>query len=354
LLASSRKEITAVQRTVANLAVILLLSLSVSAQEQPANQVDKVQRAQAILQQVRAALGGEANLKAIQSLAASGDYRSTIGQRQTSGEIKFELLLPDKYLKTLIVSTQMGALKTLEAVNGDDAWVDRKMINSPSAGGFGGEGGGFGGGMGGGGGMGDVSGTGGGGGTGRGGGMSGGGRSGGRGGGMSGPSIGGGMGRMSEPTPEMEALMQARARGEYARLSAAWLLTAPASIPLEFSYEQEILGKDGKADAVRITGADNLLMWLIVDQASHRPLMLTYREARQQRRPTTDAQEAEREPQMVEIQLYLSDYKQVNNVWLPHLIVKASNGQKIEEWKLKYKLNPGLKAKLFEKPQKKS
>ena len=42
------------------------------------------------------------------------------------------------------------------------------------------------------------------------------------------------------------------------------------------------------------------------------------------------------------------------NVWLPHLIVKASNGQKIEEWKLKYKLNPGLKAKQFEKPHKKN
>lgn len=339
------------QRTVAIFALILLLSFAALAQEPPANQADKVQKAQAVLQQVRAALGGEANLKAIQSLAASGEYRSTMGQRQVAGEIKFEMLLPDKYLKTLTVSNQMGALKTLEAVNGADAWTDRKMISSPAAGGFGGEVGG----MGGGGGMGDASGAGGGlgggGGMGRGGGMGGGG---GRGGGMGGPPMGGGMGRMAEPTPEQEAMMQARARTEYARLSAAWLLTAPASIPLEFSYEQEIAGKDSKADALRIAGADNLLMWLVVDQTSHRPLMLSYRESRPQRRPTTDAQEAEREPQMVEIQLYLSDYKQVNNVWLPHLIVKASNGQKLEEWKLKYKLNPGLKAKLFEKPQKKS
>ncbi|MBI1761717.1 MAG: hypothetical protein HYR56_09810, partial [Acidobacteria bacterium] len=58
------------------------------------------------------------------------------------------------------------------------------------------------------------------------------------------------------------------------------------------------------------------------------------------------------EPQLVDIQLYLSDYKQVNNVWLPHQIVKASNGQVMEEWKLKYKVNPNLKPKQFEKPKK--
>ncbi len=343
------------QKVFASFVLTLLLPLCALAQEQPADQASKLQKAQEILQQARAALGGEANLKAIQSLSVSGDYLATRGQQQIKGEIKFDLLLPDKYLKTLTVSNQMGALKTFEAVNGTDAWTDRKMISSPSTGGFGGEGGGggFGGGAGGGGGLGDASSTGGGGGRGGGGG---GGRGGGRGGGAGGGDFprGGGMGRMAELTPEQEALMQARARAEYTRLNAAWLLAAPGGMPLEFSYEQEIAGKDSKADALRVTGADNLLMWLIVDQASHRPLMVTYREPRQQRRPTTDAQEAEREPQMLEIQLYLSDYKQVNNVWLPHQIVKASNGQKIEEWKLKYKLNPGLKAKQFEKPQKKS
>jgi hypothetical protein len=328
-----------VQKVTATFALILLLPLCALAQEQPADQAAKIQKAQEVLQQARAAVGGEASLKAIQSLSVSGEYQALQGQRPIKGEIKFDLLLPDKYLKTLTISpNQMMTVKTQETVNGTDAWVDRKMISSPTGGGgFGGEGGGGGfGGGGAGGGVGGVGDASGGGIGGRGGGGigGGGGRGGGRGGGgAAGGDFprGGGMGRMPELTPEQEAQMQARARAEYARLSAAWFLAAPSGMPLEFSYEQEIAGQDSKADALRITGANDLLMWLIVDQASHRPLMVTYREPRQQRRPTTDAQEAERTPQVQEIQLYLSDYKQVNNVWLPHLIVKASNGQKIEE-----------------------
>lgn len=146
--------------------------------------------------------------------------------------------------------------------------------------------------------------------------------------------------------------MQVRARTEYMRLSTAWLMAAPSGLPLEFAYDRELTTNQGKADAVRVTGPNDFIMWLIFDQTTHRPAMLTYREAQRGRRPSNDAEEAAREPQLVDIQLYLSDYKQVNNVWLPHQIVKASNGQVMEEWKLKYKVNPNLKPKQFEKPKK--
>ena len=145
--------------------------------------------------------------------------------------------------------------------------------------------------------------------------------------------------------------MQTRARLDYARLTTAWLLAAPNGVPLEFSYDRELDTQEGKADVVRVTSANDFTMWLIFDRASHRPALVAYREARQ-RRPSNDAEEAAREPQCVEVQRYLREYKQVNAVWLPHQIVKANNGQMVEEWKLKYKLNPNLKAKQFEKPKK--
>jgi hypothetical protein len=146
--------------------------------------------------------------------------------------------------------------------------------------------------------------------------------------------------------------MQERTRAEYARLFVAWFLTSPSTLPLEFTYDRELEAKEGKADAVRVTGPNDLVMWVIFNQATHRPALVTYREARM-RRPSNDAEEAAREPQFIDVQLYLNEYKQVNNIWLPHHLVKISNGQMLEEWKLKYKLNPNLKAKQFEKPEKK-
>ncbi len=56
-------------------------------------------RAQKVLKQARAALGGEAKLKAIQSLSAAGKYRRIIQDRDISGEVEVEMLLPDKYIK---------------------------------------------------------------------------------------------------------------------------------------------------------------------------------------------------------------------------------------------------------------
>ena len=324
-------------KLIASFILIALLPLFSLAQESTAaSNKAAVQHAQEVLAQARVALGGEAGFKAIQSFAASGDFKSAAQQRPVTGSIKLEFLLPDKFLKT----TTLMQFKQLDAINGADAWSDRQVISAPTVGEMGGGGASEGGGMGG-------------------GGMGGGGGRGGRGGmgggmgGMGGGMPGGNRGRMTGLDPQMQAQMQARTRAEYARLFVAWFLASPASLPLEFSYDKELDAKEGKADAVRVTGPNDFVMWVIFNQATHRPALITYREARL-RRPSNDAEEAARDPQFVEVQLYLNDYKQVNDVWLPHQLVKASNGQVLEEWKLKYKLNPSLKTKQFEKPERKS
>src|SRR5437867_12468344 len=67
--------------------------------QQPADPAAAQARAQEILKQAREALGGEANLRAIQSLAANGNFKATIMGRSAQGDFKIELLMPDKFIR---------------------------------------------------------------------------------------------------------------------------------------------------------------------------------------------------------------------------------------------------------------
>lgn len=116
----------------------------------------RVAHAEAVLKQAREALGGEANLKAVQSLSLSGVVKSAMMGRPTEGSLKADLLLPDKFLRS--VTTSMGPMEIMrtEGVNSEEAWMDMKSSSSGGGGGggFGGDGGFDGGGIGGGGGFG--------------------------------------------------------------------------------------------------------------------------------------------------------------------------------------------------------
>ncbi|MEO6727165.1 MAG: hypothetical protein ABIP14_17895, partial [Blastocatellia bacterium] len=211
------------------LVVLPLWQTSLLAQ-QPANSAAAQARAQEILKQAREALGGEANLKAIQSLAANGNFKATFMGRPAQGDFKIELLAPDKFLRTTTAS--MGPMQIIrtETVNGDLAWTETKS-EMGGGGGFGGgsgDGGGFGGGA-----------------------ASGGGRGGGGGGGRGGsrggdPGAPGGGRMMGADSPEM----QRQARADAARFMIAVLLAPPDVSAFKFSYDREVEGKDGKVDAL--------------------------------------------------------------------------------------------------------
>ena len=50
------------------------------------------------------------------------------------------------------------------------------------------------------------------------------------------------------------------------------------------------------------------------------------------------------------LRMYLQDYRTVNGVKLPHLLVRGTGDQVTEEWEIKsYKVNPNLKADTFKK-----
>src|SRR5215212_5265568 len=57
-------------------------------------------RSEQLLAQARAALGGEKNLSKVQGLTASGTFERDMGDRQLTGDITLDLLLPDKMLRT--------------------------------------------------------------------------------------------------------------------------------------------------------------------------------------------------------------------------------------------------------------
>ncbi len=330
------------------LCLLLSLTATVLAQNTPETNAANVTKAQDILKQAREAIGGEANLKAIQSLVIEGKFKSAMMGRPTEGNLKIELLLPDKYLRTASMNMGMGEMTMLQCVNGEVVWTDRKMPDMSAMGGGGmGGGGGFGGGGGEGGG-GGFGGGGGGGGFGGGGGM-GGGRGGGRGGGMGMPSGGGGRGGAMGGFggPAMEKMV----RTEYTQMMLSWFLAPPPNLQVEYLFERDIAAKDGKADIVRVMGPDNFVMWLLISQTSHRPVGFVYRTMapRPPQQGVTDAREAQ-EPKLMEVQVFFEDYKAIGNVQWPHHITKISNNQLLEDLKIsKIKLNEKLKDKKFEK-----
>jgi hypothetical protein len=138
---------------------------------------------------------------------------------------------------------------------------------------------------------------------------------------------------------------------------------------LTFTHVAEAEAPNGVADVIDVTGPDNFRARLFVDQAEHRPLMLSYmmRQPRmrqmtpppqfkndEERRAYFEEQrkkfEAEPPPPLVEANVFYSDYKKVDGVMLPHKITRQVEGKVQEEWTIeKYKLNVPLKAEQFQK-----
>jgi hypothetical protein len=170
------------------------------------------------------------------------------------------------------------------------------------------------------------------------------------------------------PTPGSDAEAQAlrNSRAEMARLTVALLLAAPPSMPLEFTYGGEAEAADGQADIVNVKGPNNFVAQLFLDKATHRPLMLSYKGVAQQIRVQTqrgpapaggdahgggrgdDAAGLPGMPPLVEINMFLDDYKAVDGVMLPHHVTRSVDGQANEEWTLtSIKVNPAFKADTF-------
>ena len=290
----------------------LLLGRAPVSAKQPAREPayeDAVAKAQAILAQARAALGGEAKWKTLQSLTISGKARRVMGDRELAGEIQFDILMPDKIMKSEIMSPMQGIeITNTEVLNGAEIWTDQNS-----------------------------------------------------GGGHGGMVVmrRGGPGGMD--TPEARERVNQLLRAEITRVLVGTLLYAPPASALTFTYAGEAEAPDGKADMLEVKGANNFTARLFLDQKSHRPLLLTYQGRKPRMVMMTGGgppNEAELEKQMkeaqaqppVEFQMRFSDYRDEGGLTFPHRIVKSVADEVNEEWELtKFKLNPALKPEKFEK-----
>jgi hypothetical protein len=343
---------------------------------------EAAERARQLLAKIQIALGGEIKLQNLRSLSLSGKYHRRGRAGQTIGEIKIDILAPDKFLRIEESNPQPALFVTImQAVNGHQIWFDRKTNRaagddgsseiareqpgrtSPIAG--------------------ETT-------------------------GMRGTTTGRTTVRTNPPgtnttertvlgmplpapqgrdlnseidkigrdrkasaqipvrgnrppgieNPDVRSTLEKQIRKEFACLVFALTLTSPSSFPLESSYAGEIETEKGKVEAIEISGPEEFAARLFIDQASHRPVMISYRELISQKSGyVVSADENNRDPENknetgdeIAIQLYLADYRNVNGIVLPFQITKAVNGVPVDEWKIeKYKVNPDLKPKKFEK-----
>jgi hypothetical protein len=264
----------------------------------------------ALLDQARAALGGEKKLAKVRGLSATGTLAREMGDRQVTGELTIDVQLPDKMVRTDSMSPMGDATIVLTTgVNGDTLIRNSKTLNA-------------------------------------------------------GPGL---MVRMpGPPAAGSEAETQAlrAARADLARFAVAFLLTPAASMPLEFSDGGEAESPDGKADVVNVKGPGSFAARLFFDKSSHRPLMLSYqgvapRMVVQTMRggPAPDPAAAERHtneaaaappPPAVDIQMFLDDYRAVDGVMFPHHVSRSVDGKTTEEWTFKtIRVNPAFKPDAF-------
>jgi len=294
------------------LVVILVIAAAMTELFPCVSAQDAAAKAQQLIAQARAALGGDK----LKSLSVIVNYRRTFGQMEMSGEVSYDLLLPDKMMKTETMSPAPSLeITRVETLNGDDVWEDQQQRGG--------------------------------------------------GGGMMifrrGP---GGPGADPERARDM---MRQGVRSDFARLAIGWLLTTRSSFPVEYRFAGEAESPDGKADVLEVKGPGGFAARLFLDQKTHYPLMLTYkgrkprimtqtmapgahrnREEMEKRMKETDAEDA-KQPD-VEFRIYLSDYREVNGVSFPHKLTRSIEDEVNEELGIKtVKINPQFKPEKFVK-----
>ena len=273
---------------------------------------DAPARAQRVLAAAREALGGEAALAGVHSLSLEGQLRRRApgdeGETETSGDVRVDALLPDRYLRVDTVSPMPGmpGIPLATGLDGDEVWSGALPVAS-------------------------------------------------------------GMNVVIRTAPPGDAGAQARQKDRILREAALFLVALAARAPgVEYTWAGEAEAPEGRADVLHVTGRGGLDARLFVDQKTHRPLMLTFLDSpprmmvRRQMGPggghggpggAAVPEALLTPPPPVEATLFLSDWKRVGGVLLPHTLNKTLEGKPYEEIVVsRYTVNdPKLTADKFRK-----
>jgi hypothetical protein len=278
----------------------------------------KQAQAQELLTQARNALGGDAKLKAVLSLSCSGKFRRILGPNapEMDGDFEMEFLLPDKYKRTDNMSMLGGAAQVTMGTGFNGDQLLEEQSNSGGGGGV-------------------VM-----------------------------------MRRGGGDDEKSKAARLLSVKSDATRTLLLFLLTAPELEQIQFSYAGEAESPDGKADVIEAKGANNFAARLFLDKKTHQPLMLSYRavvpkmivntiQAHGHADAESRSKELEKQAQEEiakaqknesDIQVFLTDYRKVDGISLPHKLTRQVNGEVNEEMEVaKFKVNPPLKAERFKK-----
>ena len=341
---------------------MLLAAFVVVAAIGPQNLDAQPEKAAEILKQMRAALGGD-RLNAMKTLSVEGVFRRDMGGRQQEGTLILTFELPNRYHRSEEIEFPGGmSMERISVLADNKAWDDMQQR----------------GGVGGGGGRMEIR-------------------------------LADGRGGPGGPGGDLNPqLVEENRRKRVASEMQRWMLAFFGAANLQPSWTAVAEAPDGKADVLEIKDERGQTVRLFVDQATHMPLMLQYSDIRprvmindggrggrggragrggggggregaaggsregaaagaregaaaggqQAGRGDRDAvmEEARRRlasmptPQPTTFSMYLSDFKKVDGVMLPHRIAQSTEGATIEEWEIKkLKVNPPVKAELFEK-----
>jgi hypothetical protein len=302
--------LSAIARAVAASGLMLSLSGPSSAAETSA--AEAARRAQRVLAAARQALGGEDALAAVRSVSLEGQLRRRLpgedGEMEMSGDVRVDALLPDRYLRVDTVSPMPGmpGIPLATGLDGEEAWAGALPVASAA----------------------NV---------------------------------------VIRTSPPGDAGAQARMKDRVRRESALFLVTLLAGGGgAEYAWVGEAEAPEGRADVLQVTGHGGLDARMFVDQKTHRPLMLTFPDSpprmmvRRQMGPggghagpgsSAPTEGLPTPPPPVEATLFLSDWKRVGGVLLPHALNKTLEGKPYEEIVVsRYMLNdPKLTVDKFRK-----
>jgi hypothetical protein len=334
---------------------VFALAAAIAAAVHAGQAEDAAAKGASILAAARKAIGGEERLAAVKGLELKGTVRRAAGEVNIEGDLEMAFELPDKYLRkeSIILGGGGQGFDRTEGLNGSDAWEEMKFGGGVNFG----DGGDF---------------------------PSGGNR-GGRGGAPGAAPAAGGAQPVTDPERLKEEQLRTR-QTEVARVLLATLLSS--NVPVR--WIGTAVSPQSTAEVLEIRTADGTPTRLLVDSKTYMPLMLTWTglaqdpiaalagragfgrggrgrfgrggfggfpgggrqggggQPRDAQPGAAAEQRADALAQPTTLRMFLSEYKPVNGVRLPHLIVRGAGDQVTEEWVIRnYRVNPNFKADTF-------
>src|SRR5262245_29694058 len=302
--------------------------------------------AQSILEESRKALGGQDKLAAIKTLEIKGIARRGATDVNLEGDLTISVEMPARYLRKESIILGNAAIDIVEGLNGTQAWQDQKFSGNMNFGNDDGGGGNRGGGF--------------------------------RGGGFPNQQQQGNAAAPADPAAQAaqeQAQLVAR-QTEVARVLLAILMTTDRPV----RYVGQAASPQATAEVIEMDVPDGNPVRILIDTKTYMPLMLTWTGVAQdpiaqlagrigfrgrgrgnrggffggnrgnQQQQGAKVVSADELNKPTTLRMYLSDYKAVNGIKLPHLMVRGAGDQVTEEWEIKsYKINPTLKADTFKK-----